>query len=68
MNFNTSKLRGRIVEKFGTIGKFAEKTSRGKQFVSNVLHCKAMLTQKDMDEWIKLLEIPEADIALFFFN
>lgn len=66
-NFNGAKLRGRIVEKYGTIQKFAEHTSRGNQFIGNVLNGKAVLTQPDMEEWIELLDIESDEVYPIFF-
>lgn len=65
--FDMSRLRGRIIEKYGTIGRFAEHTSRKFQFISNVLNGKSLLNQEDMDEWITLLDISDSDIAVYFF-
>lgn len=66
--FNTSKLRGRIIEKFGTITEFSNHVRRGRQFVVNVLGNKAQLNHEDMDEWIRLLDIPAYEIDTYFFN
>jgi hypothetical protein len=66
--FNTAKLRGRIVEKYKTILEFSKQTRRGKQFVLNVLNNKSYLNHEDMDEWIRLLEIPADEIDIYFFN
>lgn len=66
--FNSAKLRGRIIEMFNSIQEFAEETSRTYQYVVNVLNNKALLTHKDMDEWINILKIENADIYDYFFR
>lgn len=66
--FNSAKLRGRIIEMFNSIQEFAEETSRTYQYVVNVLNNKASLTHKDMDEWINILKIENADIYDYFFR
>ena len=60
------KLRGRIVEKYGTIAKFAELYGITAQYVSQVLNGKA--TQKNMSliGWCTVLDIPENEVPIFF--
>ncbi|MBO7693754.1 MAG: DUF739 family protein [Methanobrevibacter sp.] len=65
--FDTSKLRGRIVEKFGTIDAFSSNTSLTRASVSDYLNGKKTLNQKDMNEWMELLGIEESDIFDYFF-
>ena len=65
--YNYSKLRGRIVEKFGTIAVFAEKTSRTRTYVSSVLNHNSELYQSDIDEWANLLDIDDSELGLYFF-
>lgn len=66
--FDNSKLRGRIIEKYGSIIKFAEETSRGYQFVCNVLNSKRVMNRDDMDEWIRLLDVLPNEIQPIFFT
>lgn len=44
--FDTSKLRGRIIEKFGSQGKFAAEIKRSQAFVSEVLMVKPILNRE----------------------
>lgn len=70
MNVNewdTSKLRGRIVEKFGNLTMFSQHIKRTQQFISRVLNNKAELTMKDMNIWIDALEIQPDEIYPIFF-
>ena len=65
--FETSKLRGRIIEKFGSQLAFAKAAHRSVSFVSQYLNCKKSLDQRMMDEWINLLDIPLNEIDQYFF-
>ena len=65
--FETSKLRGRIVEKFGSQKAFAEAVQMSVSFISQYLNGKKSLDQKDMDRWINVLEIPLCEIDQYFF-
>jgi len=65
--FDTSKLRGRIIEKFGSQNAFAEAAHRSISFVSQYLNGKTSLDQKIMNEWIDLLDIPSYEIDQYFF-
>lgn len=66
--FNTGKLRGRIVEKYGTAIRFAEVVGSTNEFVSRYLNGKTTLTQTMMNKWIAALEIPDDEIADYFFE
>lgn len=65
--FETSKLRGRIVEKFGTISRFAEAASSSVSFVSQYLNGHKSLDQKVIDKWAETLEIPVSEYDQYFF-
>lgn len=67
MTFNTAKLKGRIVEKFGTQGKFAEALGVVPLTVSRKLNGDASLSREDMWEWAQTLDIPVQDIGAYFF-
>ena len=66
--FDTSKLRGRIIEKFGSQNAFAKAAHRSISFISQYLNGKAFLDQRIIDEWAELLEIPADEIDLYFFT
>ena len=66
--FNTSKLRGRIVEKFGSQSAFAEVVGESVSFISQYMNGKTQLNQTTMDKWIKALEIPASEISVYFFE
>lgn len=66
--FDTSSLRGRIVTKFGTLGKFADAAGCSMSFLSSYMNGKSYLDQRTMDLWVRLLEIPENEISVYFFT
>lgn len=66
MEFDYSKLRGRIVEKFGSIEAFSSETSISNISVSKKLNNKVPISRADMIEWSNLLEIPVEEYGLFY--
>lgn len=68
MVFNTSKLRGRIIEKYGTIGKFAESVGCSTNTISNYLTGSTNLSQDKILQWCDLLDIKEKEIPAYFFT
>lgn len=61
------KLRGRIVEKYGSQGKFAEAIGLSENSLSKKMNCRVPITQDEIREWSKLLEIDPSEYAEFFF-
>lgn len=68
MVFDTSKLRGRIVEKFGTIGMFAKEVGCSTNTISNYMNGATNLSQDKILQWCSLLDIKEKDIPAYFFT
>lgn len=66
--YSYNKLRGRIVELFGTQANFASALETSTQVVSEKLNCKKGFSQKDIEKWSKLLEIEVLEYGLYFFN
>lgn len=66
--FETAKLRGRIVEKYGTIGDFAKAVKRPISYVSQYLNGKKNLDQVSIDLWARALDIGGSDIDAYFFT
>ena len=64
---DTKKIRGRIVEKYLYLGEFAKAIGKELRFVSAYLGHQRYLTQKDILEWAKALEISAEDIPTYFF-
>ena len=67
MNYNYSKLRGRIVEKYGTATAFAEALGTHKSQISAKLTNKIDITKSDIMEWSELLDINRNEIGEYFF-
>lgn len=63
-----SKLRGRIVEKFGTISEFTKALGSSTVTVSAKLNNKSGFSRGDIEHWSELLEIPFVEIGLYFFT
>lgn len=61
------KLKGRIVEKFGSQSRFAEALGTTENTVSRKMQSKVEFSKEDMIKWAKLLDIPKDDIPDYFF-
>lgn len=68
MSMKYSKLRGRIVEKFGTISAFAQTLDKQVQVVSRKLNSDVGFTKDDILTWCDLLEITKEEIGIYFFS
>lgn len=64
---NRNKLRGRIVEKFGTQEKFAEALGITPGTLSQKLKNKSELKREEISKWCELLEISTDDLQSYFF-
>ena len=67
MPYSYNKLRGRIVEKYGTQEKFAEALDVSKQMVSMKMTGRSSFSQKDILAWCDLLGIQHDQISEYFF-
>ena len=68
MPYTYDKLRGRIVEKFGTQDKFAQVLGISKTSLSKKMTGKAGFSQADVNKWTSLLDIDNSEIGLYFFT
>lgn len=68
MSFNYNKLKGRIVEKFGSQSNFAEAFGVSENTMSLKLNNKVRFTTDDIIKSTKLLDIPPAEINQYFFS
>lgn len=66
--FDNSKLRGRIVEKFGTIENFSKAINKNRSTVSMILNDKAAIDRKDVMLFCSALNIERRDIVDYFFS
>ena len=60
------KLKGRIVEKYGTITAFAEKFGTTPQTVGNVIRGDITPRGLTLSGWLAALDIPESEAYIFF--
>lgn len=68
MAFDFSKLRGRIIEKFGTCENFAAAMGHSKVWLSSRLNNAVQWRAAELREAARLLEIPEAEIPVYFLT
>jgi hypothetical protein len=68
MEFDFSKLQGRIVEKFGTRTAFAEKWGKTDRYLSDRLNNKIVMDMVDIHEMRELLDIDWKYITVYFFT
>ena len=61
------KLRGRIIEKFGTIGAFCKTVRIHPTTATNVLDGRTMPTKKNLPKWCEALDIATEEIGKFFY-
>lgn len=66
--FTYNKLRGRIVEKYGSQNKFADRIGISKQSVSLKMNGKTEFSQNDIDVWANALDIEREQYVEFFFT
>lgn len=68
MAYNYNKLKGKIVEKFGTQINFAEQMGMSERTLSLKLNNKIFFRQNEITRAAKLLEISGDEIQLYFFT
>lgn len=68
MAYTYKKLRGRIVEIYGTQNKFAEKIGISKNSVSKKMNCKSEFSQADIAQWSLFLNIHKDEYGEYFFT
>lgn len=68
MAFNYSKLRGRIVEKFGTQSAFSKSMKMSERTLSLKLNGKIYFVQDEIVLAAQLLDISEEEIQVYFFT
>ena len=68
MAFDYSKLRGKIVEKYGNQGEFAKAMNWSERTLSNKMKGKIAWKQTDILSAVGLLGLSENDIQDYFFT
>lgn len=66
--FNYSKLRGRIIEKCGSVESFAKQVGLSNVSMSKKLNNKAGISREDIICWSDVLEISKEDYGAYFFT
>lgn len=66
--FETNKLRGRIIEKFGTQSAFCRAVGNCASYVSLYLQGKTTLSQETIVNWAAALDIPADELDAYFFT
>lgn len=67
MSYEYNKLRGRIIEKYGTQEKFAEAIGLSTNSISKKMTGKAGFSQEDIETWSKMLGITQNEYGEYFF-
>lgn len=68
MSFQYNKLRGRIIEIFGSQSKFANAIGQSEQIITAKLSGKSSFTQDNIIAWSNALDIDQNDIGSYFFT
>lgn len=68
VSFDYSKLRGRIIEKFGSIDSFSKQTSFGRTAIHQKLSGETFFNQLQILEFQMLLGIQDDEIRHYFFT
>ena len=63
-----AKLRGRVIEMFGTNAKFSEAMRINLSSLSMKLNNKTPWKREEIEKACKLLSIPIEEVHLYFFN
>lgn len=66
--YDTRKLRGRIVEKFGTMTAFSKALGIAVQTVSAKLSGDMGITKEDVYTWSEVLDIDHNEVWAYFFT
>lgn len=66
--YEYKKLRGRIIEKFGTQERFSKEIGISETSLSKKMKCKTGISQADICLWSKLLDISPEEYGVYFFT
>ena len=68
MGYSYSKLRGRIVEMYGSQREFSKAVNLSEQSITAKLNSRSDFSQDDIIQWSNVLQIGLVDIGPYFFN
>lgn len=61
------KLKGKIIEMFGSQQKFAKAVNQSEHMISKKLTGQCGISQDDVYEWSNALQLNPSEIAIYFF-
>lgn len=67
MSFKYNKLRGRIVEIYGSQAEFARAIQQSEQIITAKLAGRSSFTQDNIIKWSDALDIDQNEIGSYFF-
>ncbi|MFR4336895.1 MAG: DUF739 family protein [Lachnospira pectinoschiza] len=62
------KLKGKIIEKYGSLGKFAKELNISRTSMSKKMNCQSGFSQSDIEKWSSMLDIKSSEYGTYFFN
>lgn len=68
MTFDFRKLRGRIIEKYGSQDEFAKEYGVSRVILSKKMNNKCAFTSSDIIRMSEMLEIPKEEVGAYFFT
>lgn len=69
MQYSYNRLRGKIVETYGSQRNFAKALGISSTSLSKKMTCKSGISQDDIEEWAKLLKITDRnEFGEYFFT
>ncbi len=68
MAYTYAKLRGRIVEKYGSQTKFSDAVGISMTAMNKKMNGKTGISQHDIEQWSELLDIDKSEIPEYFFT
>lgn len=68
MELTHAKLRGRIIEKYGTCKAFAKALGTSEQTVNAKLMGNSGFSEKNIIQWSNALGIEESEVGAFYFT
>ena len=68
MEMTYAKLKGRIVEKYGTQENFCRAIGMSKVSISKKMNGKTGFSQREIIKWCDALDIPLEEVGLFFYK
>ena len=68
ITFNSNKLRGRIVEKYGSISNFCKAINKDRSLISQKLNGRSEMNRSNIVLFCSALDIPENEVSDYFFT